>query len=74
MNKITLYVVATEKCAHKSQKLIMKSLNYSTLYFTFSFKVVERPSLMKTYSQWQNTGCVDLSCPRYTPENHVVLN
>ena len=32
-----IYVVTAEKCAHKSQKLIMKSLNYSTLYFHFVF-------------------------------------
>ena len=34
---------------------------------------VERPTLKKTYSQWQNTGCIDLSCVRYTPENPIVL-
>ena len=32
-----IYVVTAEKCARKSQKLIMKSLNYSTLYFHFVF-------------------------------------
>ena len=30
---IKLHVVATEKCEHKTQKLIMNSISYSTLFF-----------------------------------------
>ena len=52
---------------------MINKLLYFNLYAHLSFKVVERPSLKKTYSQWQDTGCVDLSCVRYTytPENPI---